>query len=63
MSKSEIKSGEEFSFTINLANINVVAFDLNIHFDENLFEYVSFFYFFNLIPNFFYLFISIYNIL
>lgn len=41
VSKSEIKSGEEFSFTINLANINVVAFDLNIHFDENLFEYVS----------------------
>lgn len=41
LSKSEIKSEEEFSFTINLANINVAAFDLNIYFDENLFEYIS----------------------
>lgn len=41
ISKSELKSDEEFSFTINLANIGVSAFDLNIYFNENLFQYVS----------------------
>lgn len=41
ISKSEVKSDEEFSFTINLANIGISAFDLNIYFDENLFQYVS----------------------
>lgn len=41
VSKSEIKNDEEFSFSINLANTNIAAFDLNIYFDENLFEYVS----------------------
>lgn len=41
ISKSEVKSDEEFSFTINLANIDISAFDLNIYFNENLFQYVS----------------------
>ena len=41
ISKSELTSDEEFSFTINLANIGVSAFDLNIYFNENLFQYVS----------------------
>ncbi len=41
ISKSELKSDEEFSFTINLANIGISAFDLNIYFNENLFQYVS----------------------
>ncbi len=41
ISKSKLKSGEEFSFTINLANIGISAFDLNIHFNEKLFQYVS----------------------
>ena len=41
ISKSEVKSDEEFSFTINLANIGISAFDLNIYFNENLFQYVS----------------------
>ena len=38
---TEIKNGEEFSFTINLANIDVVAFDLQIYFNNELLEYVS----------------------
>ena len=33
ISKSEVKSDEEFSFTINLANIGISAFDLNIYFN------------------------------
>ena len=41
ISKSELKNGEEFSFTINLANLNVSAFDINIYFDNQLFEYIS----------------------
>ena len=41
ISKSELKIDEEFSFTINLANIGISAFDLNIYFNENLFQYVS----------------------
>lgn len=41
ISKSELKNGEEFSFTINLANMNVSAFDINIYFDNQLFEYIS----------------------
>lgn len=38
---TEIKSGEEFSFTINLANIDVAAFDMHIYFNNELLEYVS----------------------
>ena len=38
---TEIKNGEEFSFTINLANINVAAFDIQIYFNNELLEYVS----------------------
>ena len=38
---TEIKNGEAFSFTINLANIDVVAFDLQIYFNNELLEYVS----------------------
>ena len=34
ISKSELKNGEEFSFTINLANLNVSAFDINIYFSQ-----------------------------
>lgn len=41
ISKSELRNGEEFSFTINLANMNVSAFDINIYFDNQLFEYIS----------------------
>ena len=41
VSNTEIKNGEEFSFTINLANIDVAAFDINIFFNNELFEYVS----------------------
>ena len=38
---TEIKNGEEFSFIINLANINVAAFDIQIYFDNEVLEYVS----------------------
>ena len=38
---TEIRNGEEFSFTINLANIKVSAFDINIYFNNELLEYVS----------------------
>ncbi len=38
---TEIKNGEEFSFTINLANIDVAAFDIQIYFNNELLEYVS----------------------
>lgn len=41
VANTEIKNGEEFSFTINLANINVAAFDINIYFNNELLEYVS----------------------
>ena len=41
VSNTEIKNGEEFSFTINLANINVAAFDIQIYFNNELLEYVS----------------------
>ena len=41
VSNTEIKNGEEFSFTINLANINVAAFDIDIYFNNELLEYVS----------------------
>ena len=37
---TEIKNGEEFSFIINLANINVAAFDIQIYFNNELLEYV-----------------------
>ena len=38
---TEIENGEEFSFTINLANIDVAAFDIQIYFNNELLEYVS----------------------
>lgn len=41
VSNTEIKNGEEFSFTINLANIDVAAFDMQINFNNELLEYVS----------------------
>ena len=41
VTKNEIEKEEEFSFTINLSNISIAAFDININFDSNLFEYVS----------------------
>ncbi len=41
VSNTEIENGEEFSFTINLANINVAAFDLQIYFNNKLLEYIS----------------------
>lgn len=41
VSNTEIKNGEEFSFTINLTNIDVAAFDMQINFNNELLEYVS----------------------
>ena len=41
VTNTEIKNGEEFSFTINLANIDVAAFDIQIYFNNELLEYVS----------------------
>ncbi len=41
VSDTEIKNGQEFSFTINLANIDVAAFDIQIYFNNELLEYVS----------------------
>lgn len=41
ISNTEIKNGEEFSFTINLANIDVTAFDIHIYFNNELLEYIS----------------------
>lgn len=41
LANTEIKNGEEFSFTINLANIDVAAFDMHIYFDNEVLEYVS----------------------
>jgi len=41
VSNTEIKNGEEFSFTINLANMDVAAFDIQIYFNNELLEYVS----------------------
>ena len=41
VSNTEIKNREEFSFTINLANIDVAAFDIQIYFNNELLEYVS----------------------
>ena len=41
VSNTQIKAGEEFSFTINLANIDVAAFDIQIYFNNELLEYVS----------------------
>ena len=35
---TEIENGEEFSFTINLANIDVAAFDIQIYFNNELLE-------------------------
>ena len=41
VSNTEIRNGEEFSFTINLANIDVAAFDIQIYFNNELLEYIS----------------------
>ena len=41
VSNTEIKNGEEFSFTINLANMDVAAFYIQIYFNNELLEYVS----------------------
>ena len=41
VSNTEIGNGEEFSFTINLANMDVAAFDIQIYFNNDLLEYVS----------------------
>ena len=41
VSNTEIETGEEFSFTINLANMEVAAFDIQIYFNNELLEYVS----------------------
>lgn len=38
---TEIENGEEFSFTINLANIDVAAFDIQIYFNNKLLEYIA----------------------
>ena len=38
---TEIKNGEEFTFTINLADMDVAAFDIQIYFNNELLEYVS----------------------
>ena len=40
-SNTEIKNGEEFSFSINLANMDVAAFDIQIDFNNTVLEYVS----------------------
>ena len=41
VSNTEIKNGEEFSFTINLADMDVAAFDIQVYFNNELLEYVS----------------------
>lgn len=41
VSNTEIKNGEEFTFTINLADMDVAAFDIQIYFNNELLEYVS----------------------
>lgn len=39
--QTNLKVGEEFSFTINTQNMNVAAFDLKINFNPDMLEYVS----------------------
>lgn len=41
ISISEIKNEEEFSFTINVANARIAAFDITILFNSELLEYIS----------------------
>lgn len=41
VANTEIKNGDEFSFTINLANIHISAFDIQIYFNNELLEYIS----------------------
>ena len=41
VSNSEIKIEDEFSFSLNLANTKVAAFNLTIFFNNELLEYVS----------------------
>lgn len=40
-SEEKIKKEEEFSIVINLANLSVSAYDIEINFDNNLIEYIS----------------------
>lgn len=40
-SEEKIKKEEEFSIIINLANLSVSAYDIEINFDNNLVEYIS----------------------
>ena len=40
-SEDKIKKEEEFSIVINLANLSVSAYDIEINFDNNLVEYIS----------------------
>lgn len=40
-SEEKIKKEEEFSIVINLANLSVSAYDIEIYFDNNLVEYIS----------------------
>lgn len=39
--KEKIKKEEEFSIIINLSNLSVSAYDIEINFDNNLVEYIS----------------------
>lgn len=41
VANTEIKNGDEFSFTINLTNIHISAFDIQIYFNNELLEYIS----------------------
>ena len=41
VTNTEIKTGDEFTLSINLGNTNVSAFDLQIYFNDELLEYVS----------------------
>ena len=41
VANTEIKNGDEFSFTINLDNIHISAFDIQIYFNNELLEYIS----------------------
>lgn len=40
-SEDKIKKEEEFSIVINLANLSVSAYDIEMYFDNNLVEYIS----------------------
>ena len=40
-SKETVKKDEEFTVTINAKNLNVAAYDINLHFDSNKLELIS----------------------